>query len=72
MKGKVVGKVVIDKSFDEEIKVLTKETLEDHDLEDVLQKEGRYLDGLVSIVKEKASSGEGFSVIFMVEVKKEL
>lgn len=71
MKGKVVGKVVIDKSFDENIKVLTK-TLEDGDLEDVLQKEGKYLDELVSIVKEKASSGEGFSVIFMVEVKKEL
>lgn len=71
MKGKVVGKVVIDKSFDENILELTK-TLEDGDLEDVLQKEGKYLDELVGIVKEKASSGEGFSVIFMVEVKKEL
>lgn len=71
MKGKVVGKVVIDRSFSEDIAVLTK-TLEDGDLEDVFQKEGKHLDELVSIVKEKASSGEGFSVIFMVEVKKEL
>ena len=65
------GKVVIDRSFSENIKVLTK-TLEDGDFEDVLQKEGRYLDELVRIVKAKASSGEGFSVILMVEVKKEL
>ena len=71
MDRKVVGKVVIDRSFSDEIKVLTKESLEDRDLEDVLQKEGRYLDDLVKIVKEKASSGEGFSVIFMVEVKAE-
>ena len=47
MKGKVVGTVVIDKSFDEDIKVLTKKSLEDGDLEDVLQKEGQYLDDLV-------------------------
>lgn len=71
MKGKVVGTVVIDKSFSEDIQVLTK-TLKDGDLEDVLQKEGKHLDELVSIVKEKASSGEGFHVIFMVDVKKEL
>lgn len=71
MESKVVGKIVIDRSFEENIHELTK-TLEDHDFEDVFQKEGRYLDDLVGIVKEKASSGEGFSVIFMVEVKKEL
>ena len=71
MENKVVGRIVIDKSFDEDA-VELKKTLEDGDFEEALQKEGKYLDELVRVVKEKASSGEGFYVTFLVEVRKEL
>lgn len=70
MDGKVVGKLIIMKSFDDDIVDLTK-TLEDGDFEEAFQKEGAYLDKLVKVLKEKASSGEGFSASFIVTATKE-
>ena len=70
MESKVVGKIIIEKSFEEDAVELTK-TLEKGDFEEVFQKEGKYLDDLVSIVENKASSGEGFVVTYSIIVKKE-
>ena len=62
--------IAVDKSFEDEIKVLQK-TYEDGDIAEFMKVEGDYLEKLLDITKKYGNSGNSFQVSFAVKVEVE-
>lgn len=67
---KINVKVAIDKSFDDDLRILTKE-YEDGDVAEFMKIEGDYIESLIKITKEHGSSGDSFQVSYAVLVEVE-
>ena len=62
------ARVIVDKSFDDKCAEFEK-VWEDGDFEKFFREEGKYLDKLSKITKEKGNDGEGFVITYTIMVK---
>lgn len=65
---KLIGTVLINKSFDEDIKQFTKELVRG-DFEEFFKDEGVYLDRLTGILENSGNANDEFTVTYTVNVR---